>query len=333
MSASPQNFEQPVGRAAPRKSILKRYAAYLHERFPLLSNALLIVSFFSSNQFLAQSLDRSKHPVRYDMWSGLGALTICCFFLHVRIFDDHKDYRHDCEFYPNRVLQRGIVTLTDLKWLLAIVLLIECIITFGCGMATWFAWSAALLFSLLMLREFFLGSWLRDRFLLYASLHMLLIPALTAVIWSFATRRYFWHAPAWYWLYSLVSYLLAFNWEVSRKIRVPQDERDGVDSYSARFGTYGAAWGSQMFRVVSTILVMLLAYHMDLSLRFYGILLLLLALCSIGFVQHLLAASSQTAKRLEIYAGIYILAFDALLSIELASRYGIRIDAPGSLVR
>lgn len=325
MSAKFVALQQPVQSELHRASLLRRYRAYLHERFPLIANALLIVSFYSSNQFLAQTIDQAGQPVHYDVRSVLGAVTLLCFFLHIRIFDDHKDFETDCQYFPSRVLQRGVVTLKHLKWLLFAVLLVECAATAACGFACWVAWVGALTFSLLMLREFFLGAWLRQRFLLYATVHMLIIPVLTALIWSFATDRFFWQAPGLYWLYSAASYLLAFNWEVSRKIRIPKDEIHGVDSYSSKFGTYGAAWLAQALRLISTLLVSIVAYQLDLSLRFYAILLLLLLACSVGLAQHMFFASSRTAKLMEVYAGIYILAFDLVLATELGLRYGIEM--------
>jgi 4-hydroxybenzoate polyprenyltransferase len=326
MSANPLQLHQSGQTELHRASLFRRYGAYLHERFPLVANALLIISFYSSNQFLAQALDQAGRPVHYDLRSYLGAITLLCFFLHIRIFDDHKDFVSDCRYFPDRVLQRGIVTLTHLKWLLAAILIVECTAAAVCGIATWLAWLGALAFSLLMLREFFLGAWLRERFLLYATVHMLIIPVLTAVIWSFATGRFFWTAPPLYWLYSAAGYLLAFNWEVSRKIRIPKDEIQGVDSYSARLGTYRAAWLAQALRFVSTVLVAIVAYQLDLSFLFYGILLVLLLVCSIGLVQHLVFTSSKSAKLLEVYAGVYILAFDLALATELGLRYGIEVS-------
>ena len=123
----------------------------------------------------------------------------------------------------------------------------------------------AFAFSLLMLKEFFVADWLKKRFLLYASVHMLIMPLLAMTVWSFATKQFFWEIPPWYWLYSLVSFFLAFNWEVSRKIRVPEEEIEGVDSYTRLFGTYGAAYLVLLIRVIDTGLVTLVAMHLGLS--------------------------------------------------------------------
>ena len=307
-------------------SAVIRLHAYLWERFPLLANGLLILSFYSSNQFLAQALSQPGEPMRYDLSSLLGCIAILCFFLHMRIFDDHKDYAADCRHYPDRVLQRGVVTLRELKMLAAVAIACEFALAAICGPAALLAWLVAFAFSLLMLKEFFVGDWLKQRFLLYASVHMLIMPLLAMTIWSFATNQYFWQIPSWFWLYSLVSYFLAFNWEVSRKIRAPEDEVEGVDSYTRLFGTYGAAYLVLLIRVISTVLVAMVAHHLGLSIWFYVLLLLLFRACLVGFFQYRFQTSAKTARRMEIYAAIYIVAFDLALAIELGRTYGLRIN-------
>ncbi len=303
-----------------------RLYAYLGERFPLLANGLLILSFYSSNQFLSHALRQPGDPMRYDLSSLMGFLAILCFFLHMRIFDDHKDYATDCRYFPERVLQRGVVTLRDLKRIAVLAIASEFVLAATCGPAALLALSVAFACSVLMLKEFFIGAWLKQRFVLYASVHMLIMPLLALIVWSFSTKQYFWQAPSWFWVYSLVSYFLAFNWEVSRKIRVPEDEVEGVDSYTRLFGAYGAAYLVLAVRVISTVLVALVAHHLGLSLWFYGMLVLLFAACLVGFFQYRFRTSRKTARGMEIYAGIYIVAFDLALAIELGRTYGLRIS-------
>lgn len=305
-------------------SIATRLRAYLAERFPLLANGLLIFSFYSSNQFLAHALDRPGEPMRYDLTSLLGYLTILFFFLHVRIFDDHKDYVSDCEFYPDRVLQRGIVTLGQLKILAVLLIASEFAFAAFCSTAAVGALLIAFVFSVLMLREFFVADWLKQRFLIYASVHMLVMPLLAMTIWSFATGQSVVRIPIWFWIYSLVSYFLAFNWEISRKLRAPDDEIEGVDSYTKVFGTHRAADLVVLIRAVASGLVALVAWHLGLSRWFYALLVVLFLLCMIGYVQYRRETSAKNAHRMEIYSGVYILSFDLALAIELGRSFGIQ---------
>jgi 4-hydroxybenzoate polyprenyltransferase len=316
----------PAASGSGAQGRIARLRAYLDERFPLGGHGLLILSFYSSNQFLAHALNSSTEPMRYDLTSLCGSLTLLLFFLHLRIFDDHKDYRADCRHFPHRVLQRGVISLAELKRLAALAIVGEFCLAAICGPAALVALTTAFVFSLLMLKEFFVGQWLKRHFLVYASVHMLVMPLLSLVIYSFATGRYIWEAPGWYWLYSLVSFFVAFNWEISRKIRAPEEEIDGVDSYTRVFGTYGAAYLVLAVRLVDTGLVVLVGMHLGVSPWFYLLLAALFLVCMVGFAQYRLAPSPQTARRMELYAGLYIFAFDLALAIELIRSHGIEFS-------
>ncbi len=297
--------------------------------FPPVQHGILIVSYFSCNQFLAEVLAQPGEPMRYGLNSLLGAVTLLCIFFHLRVFDEHKDYEEDCRHYPDRVLQRGLITLTHLKILGAIAIVLE--ITLA---ALWqplgkpaalVSVIVALLFSLLMLKEFFVGNWLRKHFLLYATSHMMIMPLLAMVIYSFTTGQYFWQAPAWYWVYAFVGFFVTFNWEISRKIRAPEQEIEGVDSYTKVFGTYGAANAVLIVRAIDTAIVALVGCHLGLSIWFFLVLVGLFCVCLISYFQFRWWTSPKTAKRMETYAGMYIIAFDLTLAIELGSRYGVEL--------
>jgi 4-hydroxybenzoate polyprenyltransferase len=297
----------------------------LHERFPLLAYGVLIGSFYSSNQFLAHALTSPGEPMRYDISSLLGCATLLCLFFQLRVFDDHKDYADDCRYFPHRVLQRGIVTLQELKILGGFAIAAELSLAAYWSPASLVSVLLAFGFSLLMFKEFFVREWLKKHFLVYASTHMLIMPLLALVVFSFATRKYPWQAPGWVWLYSLVGFFVAFNWEISRKIRAPEEEIEGVDSYTKIFGTYGAAYLVLLVRAIDTGLVALVGFHLRVSLWFYVALLILFAVCLIGFLQYRYRTSPLTAKRMGTYAGIYIVAFDLVLAVELGRTYGVTI--------
>ena len=304
-------------------SFPRRIRAYLAERFPLAGYSVLIFSFCSSSQFLAHALTAADRPVRYDLSTIAACVTLICIFLHLRIFDDHKDFRDDCRYWPDRVLQRGVVSLRDLKLLAALALAVELLLAWQNGTAAVVAVLTAIGFTLLMLREFFLGSWLRSRFLLYAGLHLLLMPILALVVFSFSVNRYFWEADRWFWLYSLVGFFTAFNWEISRKIRVPDDEREGLDTYSRIFGPFGAGWLVLLVRAIDTGLLILVARHLGLPTWFDTALVILFLLTGIGFLHFRLRPSATTAERMATWAGMYIILFDLLLAFALSLQRGL----------
>jgi hypothetical protein len=306
---------------------LQRLYAYTQERFPILGHGLLIVSYYSSNSLLAQVLTRPSERLHYNVGSLFGAITLFCFFFHLRVFDEHKDFADDSVNYPDRVLQRGLITLADLRWLGAAAITIELVLA-----ALWrptgkpaalFAECVALAFSLLMLKEFFCGEWLRRHFLLYAASHMIIMPLLAMIVFGFTTGEYFWHAPGWFWWYSLVGFFVTFNWEISRKIRAPEDELPGVDTYSAIFGPFVAASLVLFIRVIDTSMVAAVGRHLNLSPLFFVAIILLFALTLFSYFSFIRNVTRRTAKQLEHTAGLYIIAFDAALAIELIRKCGV----------
>ena len=303
----------------------RRLSAYLAERFPLLGHGLLIVAYYSSNQFLARALTTPGRPMHFDVTSLLGAVTLFCFFFHLRVFDEHKDYEEDVIHHPERVLQRGVITLRDLKILGGIAIAIEIALSAVRGVPALTAWGIAFAFSLLMLKEFFARDWLKRHFLVYATTHMLLMPFLSLMVFSFATGRWPWEAPKWYLVYAWVGFFVTFNWEVSRKIRAPEDEREGVETYTRIFGTYGAAYVVLAIRVVDTALVILVGRHLGLPRWFDAALVALFLVTLVGFFQYRFQTSRKTAKRMETYAGMYIVAFDLILAAAIGSKYGVEL--------
>ena len=308
----------------------RRLAAYLRERFPLVGHGLLIVSYYSSNQFLAEVLTRPGETLVYSVGSMLGAIVLLCMFFHLRVFDEHKDYASDMRHYPDRVLQSGLVTLGHLKLLAAIAISLELILAacwMPCGKpAALIAVLIALAYSWLMLREFFVSDWLHRHFLVYTISHMLIMPLFALVVFSFATGQYPWQAPIWFFVYALVGLFVTLNWEVSRKIRAPEQELEGIQTYTRIFGTYGAAYLVLIVRVIDTLIVAVVGWEIGVRPWFYWALVALFAVCATSFFRFRFDPNPANAKRMEKTAGFYIIAFDLILAIELVSRYGVTLS-------
>ena len=154
-----------------------RFHAYLRERFPLVRHGILIVSYYSSNQFLAQALSNPGAPVSYNPWTLAGALALLCVFFHLRICDEHKDYEDDVRNYPERILQSGVITLRELRVIGLLAVACEILIGAWRGVHALVAVGVVVAFSLLMLKEFFLRDWLLSQFVVYA----VNVPSLTAL--------------------------------------------------------------------------------------------------------------------------------------------------------
>lgn len=303
----------------------RRLAAYLGERFPVFRHGVLIAAYTSSNAFLAQAVTAPGRPVAYGWTTLAAAVTLFLFFFHLRVFDEHKDYAEDCRHHPARVLQRGLVTLGQLARLGAVAIAIQLLVAALMGPAALAALALALGFSLLMRVEFFAGEWLRRHFLVYAASHLLVMPLLSLTVFSFTTGRFPWQAPPTFLLYSAVGFFVTFNWEVSRKIRAPEDEIEGVASYTRIFGTRGAAHLVVAIRVVDTALVSLVGWRLGLPAGFYLALVALFGVCLVGYGQYLARPDRARARRMELWAGVYVVAFDLILAASLAARLGVEV--------
>lgn len=308
-----------------RASFPSRFHLYVQERFPLLGNGLLIVSYYSSNQFLARALLDPGTPMHFDAVSIAGIVALLCFFFHIRVFDEHKDFEEDSRYFPHRVLQRGVITLAELRVVAAVAIAIEVIVSAIRGPAAVTGWAIAFVFSLLMLREFFVKEWLRRHFVAYALSHMLLMPLLSLWVFSLAVRRFPWEAPPVYLLYAMVGFFVTLNWEVSRKIRAPEQEIEGVETYTKIFGTYGAAWLVLLIRLIDTALVAYVGYALGFGTFFYVAIALLYLVCLAGFLQFRFRTTARSAKMMEVYAGVYMIVFDILVAVELGRTRGLEV--------
>jgi 4-hydroxybenzoate polyprenyltransferase len=300
-----------------------RLGAYLGERFPPLGHGLIAIAYYASNHSVASALTDPSESVRFGVRALTGAATIFLFFFHLRVFDEHKDRADDDAYHAERVLQRGLVTLRDLRVIGGIGIALEFLFAAVSGPATLVSLAIAFAFSLLMLKEFFRRDWLKRHFIVYAVSHTLVMPLLAAVVLSFATGRYLWQAPAWFWVFAAFGFLAGLNFEVSRKMKAPDDEVDGVDSYTKILGTFTAAYTVLALRVVDVGLVAMVGVRLGLSPWFHVVLVLALALCVASVLRFRLKLSSRTAKQMETYSVLLLLIVNLSMAAAIAQEYGI----------
>ncbi|MGC9665093.1 hypothetical protein ACNTMW_00890 [Planosporangium sp. 12N6] len=150
-----------------------RLAAWGRERYPLAVAGVLAPAYLVAVLF-GRALSHPGPP-RPRPSDAAGFAAVWAFFLMVRILDDHKDYARDRVTHPGRLLQRGVVTLDQLKtvavgaWAVqfAAVLAVER----GPGrVGLW--WLVTLGWTALAARDFFLGTRVADRPVLYPLLHL-----------------------------------------------------------------------------------------------------------------------------------------------------------------
>lgn len=212
---------------------LANFWAYLRQRFPPVNMALFAV-LFCTVWSVAGTVDAGL--LTFGWSEGLGIAATISFFFRLRVFDEIKDFALDAQNHPQRVLQRGLVTLPQLRALAWAGAALELGWSATRGGMALLGWALALAYSLTMRYEFGAPTWLRARLLLYAITHMLIMPLVIAWLWL----AYVPHGHAKLLLLMLLSLLGGFAFELARKTHAPAAERPTVDSYSQVMGLGGA---------------------------------------------------------------------------------------------
>ena len=274
-----------------------RIAGYLGERFPPGPYTVLVVLFFGSAILNAAALTGTAIPLP----ALLGGLTVWLVFFHLRVFDEHKDHDLDVTAHPERLLSRGVVTLPLLARLAGLAILIEVAVSVVIGPLAVLGWAAALIFSVLMRVEFGVGSWLSKRILLYAITHNPIV-GLLAMYGFFCLGASF--EPRFLWYVAAVS-LGSLAFELGRKIRLPEEEIAGVDSYSSVHGRGRAGLMLSGIMVTATgcaVMAVVTLSPSTVQLIVTG--LLLVAGTAVGIMG---ARPGRPAKKVELASSVFLL--------------------------
>jgi 4-hydroxybenzoate polyprenyltransferase len=225
----------------PRESLPSRFRRYQAERFPILGYVPLIAAFtFASAAYSrlarrAAGMPDSAGFIPLPLYL-VGTLTSLTFFFMLRVLDEHKDADTDARFRRELPVPRGLITLAELRWIgggaLAVVLLLNAVLApillLPCALAAVWAF--------LMTKEFFVRDWLRAHMLAYLVTHMMIMPMIdaytTGLDWLVAGRR----APDGLPWFLAVTFANGALVEIGRKLRAPENEREGVDTYTKAWG-------------------------------------------------------------------------------------------------
>lgn len=214
-------------------SFFDKWNLYQKTRFPVFKNSLLILA-FSSSAVCYSSMTSGRFTI--DFLSCFVAFITCIlFFLQLRIADEFKDYEEDCLYRSYRPVPQGIIKLKELKYLF----IISCFIQLGAATLISLKLVPLLLivwvYLSLMSHEFGVKKWLKAHPVVYLLSHMLIMPMVD--FYATATDWINFSAPSHslYW-FIVLSFFNGINLEIGRKIRRPQDEETGVETYSFLWG-------------------------------------------------------------------------------------------------
>ena len=237
----------------------KRFLIYQKERFPFIAHGIMIAAFtFSAISYSRLCRNQKGFIAWSDFVIGVFA-TITLFFL-VRIFDEFKDQEDDAKYRKYLPVPRGLISLSELKtigWIVG-VLQITIISIFQLKML--YLYVIVIAYLLLMAVEFFVPKWLKKRQILYITSHMMIIPLIdvysSGLDWLVDESQPHWGLV---WFFA-VSYMNGLVLEFGRKIRTPEQEEEGVVSYTGMYGAKGGVliWLLLMF---ATMLLAIGASH------------------------------------------------------------------------
>src|SRR3954469_6703226 len=95
---------------------------WARERFPLASGVFFVLLYVLT---LVVGRSALPGPIALSLRDIPGLVALWSFFLWLRVLDEHKDFDNDLIAHPNRVLQRGLITLADLRRVGVVVLLFQ----------------------------------------------------------------------------------------------------------------------------------------------------------------------------------------------------------------
>ena len=235
----------PAATAPPRETIIaNKWWIYQRERFPVLAHSPVILA-FSLSAIGYSALLRGANS--FPGWKPCLVAFASSFlsFLQLRIADEFKDFEEDSKYRPYRPVPRGLVSLRDLAWVWVGCIVLQMALCLWLSPRNLWLLAATWLYLYLMTKEFFARRWFKARPVIYMVSHMAIMPLVdlytTSCDWVPAGVDRPPHGLLWF---LAVSFFNGMVVEIGRKIRSPQDEEAGVETYSFLWGRRNAirAW-------------------------------------------------------------------------------------------
>jgi 4-hydroxybenzoate polyprenyltransferase len=295
----------------PRPGLARRLWTYQGERFPLFKHGVLIAVFAGSAVAYAALLGaRPGWPQ-----AAAAAAVVFLLFLQLRVADEHKDYQDDLTYRPERPVPRGLVSLAELRVAAVVAAVVQVAITAAVDprllvyLALVWAWMA------LMTAEFFAPHWLKARPLVYLLSHMAVMPLIALLAFAFGAGDSGPHL-------SEVTPFLALSvcngvaLEIARKAWGPEDEREGVETYSRLWGPRGTGAAVLLALAGAVAAAVAALYTAGVGLLPWGLLILLGgAAAAAAELLYATRPTGSNARRQETLTGAFVLAGYLLVSI------------------
>lgn len=290
-----------------------RWWVYQNERFPVLVHGPLLLAVGASALGFSALLRGGAFPGLAQVLVAFA--TAFLFFFQLRISDEFKDFQEDSKYRPERPVPRGLITLKELSALALVAGLLQLALN---------AWLDLRLLPLLLLvwaymglmrLEFFAPKWLKAHPTTYLISHMLIMPLIylymTACDWLVAGDQ----ISSGLALFLAMSFFSGVVIEIGRKVRAPEDEREGVDTYSALWG-YKLAVSAWLGAMAAASLLALAAVFQAAHMNFTSLPQDLAFLLCVGFVWRFWKKPArQHARWFEAASALWTLMLHASLGL------------------
>lgn len=214
--------------------MIRRLSVYFKEMYPILPRFLLGLIIFGEIHFIIL-LNAGIRTFRLGLQELIGGFTVFSFLLWLRIADDFKDYELDLRLFPHRPLPSGRVYKKDLAVFVTILIAVTVLLNL-CFMNNFGFFLFLYIYGTLMSLWFFSKKKIQKSLPLALVSHNPVQMIMNVYIISFTCFKYGLTLFTWVnFLAAWTLYFPALIWEISRKIRAPEDETEYV-TYSRLFG-------------------------------------------------------------------------------------------------
>lgn len=279
--------------------MLKGLLILIKERFNPLSYVPMILVFTMANAML---VSRSDEFSIFSTNFSITFILLFSFFLRLRLFDEIKDFSVDLKINPTRPLARGVLSVQQVKYILFILIVFEISTVSLLSPQNISIYLIAILYSLLMYREFFIGNILRPHLTTYAVSHTAVSSLLGLNAALLSTGVSIGELQENHIYFFLMNWCFFNLFEFARKTYAPTEERLGVDTYSSLFGSLGAVGLSLSQVALGLVLLQFSNPNQNFSVPF-----LLAGLYFFSSIPFVLNPTPKTAGLFRNTTGIYLL--------------------------
>lgn len=297
-----------------KQYLLSRLWIYQKERFPVFKHGILIASFSFCALCLSSLL---RNNITWPNWQVSITAFVCLFlfFLQLRIADEFKDSEDDAKYRPERPVPRGLVSLSELKWLGIISAIIQLFLSYQLYPPLIFVLILVWVYMALMGVEFFIPTWLKNHPLAYLWTHMLIMPLIDLFATACDWLQLSYSPPDGLTWFLVVSFFNGVIIEIGRKTWAPEQEIQGVESYSSCWGIQRAilAWLGAV--IAAFVCACVVAMEIGFFFPVFIVLALLALVASSLTLEFIHRPTSKLAKRLDNFSGIWVIGLYFILGI------------------